>query len=982
MKRPLRRNIFIKKYPAMKKTLLLLALYVAACTGIFAQVTVSGDITTNTTWSKTNTYLLSGFVYVKNGATLTIEAGTLIKGDKLSKGALIITRGSKIIAEGTADQPIVFTSNESSPDYGDWGGIILLGNGTTNTSYQGTAGCGEIEGGVNNANGDGLYGGACGGGTPNATDNSGILKYVRIEYPGIAFQPNNEINGLTMGGVGSGTTIDNVQVSYSGDDSFEWFGGSVNCKHLIAYRGLDDDFDTDFGYNGNIQFAYAQRDPEVADVSGSNGLEIDNNATGTGATPKTRPTFSNVTIAGPNGTVAPDFKRANHLRRNSEPGVFNSVFVGSYPVGLFIDGDSCALNAQAGRLVVKNSFYHGMAAPLSANGAGFDIAAYATANQISTGTNSADAQLADPFNLNVPDPRPEATSPVLGAANFSNTRLGGGFFTAVSYAGAFGPSGDWTASWSRFGDNLQQAGLAPTPEVVVTGNITANTTWTADKVYVLQGFIYVKNCATLTIEPGTVIKGDKGTKAALIVTRCSKINAEGTADLPIVFTTNDPEPTYGSWGGIILLGNGTTNTSFQGTAGCGEIEGGVNNAAGDGLYGGACGGGTPNAADNSGILKYVRIEYPGIAFQPNNEINGLTMGGVGSGTTIDHVEVAYSGDDSYEWFGGSVNCKHLIAYRGLDDDFDCDFGYNGNIQYAFSVRDPEVADVSGSNGFEIDNNATGTAATPKTRPTFSNATIVGPTGTVAPDFKRAAHIRRNSEPAIFNSILMGSYPVGIFIDGDSCANHASANKIEVKNTFVAGPTSLLTTTNTVGFDVTNWFNTAGFANSALAAAASVNLQDPFNLDYPNAQPKFNSPALGAASFTAARVNNSFFDQVSYAGAFGGQEDWTQGWAKFLELNIDGLTETKNVEQYISRVKMFPTVANDQVTLQMELTTAADLNVSVYGLNGQYFGAQINEKAVAGEQQFTLNTTQLPIGFYLVRIQAGTAVKTEKLIVVR
>ena len=148
----------------MKKTLLLLALYVAACTGIFAQVTVSGDITTNTTWSKTNTYLLSGFVYVKNGATLTIEAGTLIKGDKLTKGALIITRGSKIIAEGTADQPIVFTSNESSPDYGDWGGIIILGNGTTNTSFQGTAGCGEIEGGVNNANGDGLYGGACGGG--------------------------------------------------------------------------------------------------------------------------------------------------------------------------------------------------------------------------------------------------------------------------------------------------------------------------------------------------------------------------------------------------------------------------------------------------------------------------------------------------------------------------------------------------------------------------------------------------------------------------------------------------------------------------------------------------------------------------------------------------------------------------------------------------------------------------------------------------
>ena len=501
-------------------------------------------------------------------------------------------------------------------------------------------------------------------------------------------------------------------------------------------------------------------------------------------------------------------------------------------------------------------------------------------------------------------------------------------------------------------------------------------------MYVLQGFVYVKNCATLTIEPGTVIKGDKGTKGALIVTRCSKIEAEGTADLPIVFTTNDPEPTYGSWGGLILLGNGTTNTSYQGTAGCGEIEGGVNNAAGDGLYGGACGGGTPNAADNSGTLKYVRIEYPGIAFQPNNEINGLTLGGVGSGTTIDHVQVSYSGDDSFEWFGGSVNAKHLIAYRGLDDDFDCDFGFNGSIQYAFSVRDPEIADVSGSNGFEIDNNATGTAATPKTRPTFSNVTIVGPTGSVASDYRRAAHIRRNSEPAIFNSILMGSYPVGIFIDGDSCANHATSGKIEVKNTFVAGPTTLLTTTNTVGFDVTSWFNTAAFANSALATSSSMNLQDPFNLDAPNASPTFSSPALGAASFTAARINNTFFDQVSYAGAFSGQEDWTQGWAKFLELNVDGLTETKNVEQYIQQVKLFPTVANDQVTLQLQLTEAANLNVSVYGMNGQYFGQQVDEKAAAGEQTFTLQTMHLPAGFYFVRIQAGNAVKTEKLIVVR
>jgi hypothetical protein len=970
----------------MKKFLLLSMFLMSLAGSLLAQtVPVSGNITANTTWTKNNTYILNGFVYVKNGATLTIEPGTVIKGDNVSKGTLIVTRGSKINAAGTAAEPIVFTSNQASPTYGDWGGVIILGNGTTNISFQGQPGCGEIEGGVNNANGDGLYGGACGGGTPNAQDNSGVLQYVRIEYPGIAFQPNNEINGLTLGGVGSGTTIDHVQVSYAGDDAFEWFGGSVNCKYLVAYRALDDDFDADFGYNGSVQFAYSQRDPAVADVSGSNGFEIDGNAQGTGATPKTRPTFSNVTIVGPTGTVAPDYRRANHLRRNSEPGVFNSVFIGSYPVGLLIDGDSSASAAVAGRLTVKNSFYHGMTTPLSTNataGVGFDINAYATANQLSTGTNSADAQLADPFNLNVPNPRPLPTSPVLGYSSFSDPRINNAFFTPVSYAGAFGPSGDWTSGWARFGSGLQQNGLASAAEVSVSSNITTNTTWTADKEYILQGFIYVKNCATLTIEPGTVIRGDKGSKGTLIVTRCSKIIADGTEDLPIVFTTNDPEPTYGSWGGLIILGNGTTNISFQGQPGCGEIEGGVNNAAGDGLYGGACGGGTPNAQDNSGVLRYVRIEYPGIAFQPNNEINGLTLGGVGSGTTIDHVQVSYSGDDSFEWFGGSVNCKHLIAYRGLDDDFDADFGYNGDVQFALSVRDPAVADVSASNGFEIDNNAQGTGATPKTRPTFSNVTVVGPTGTVAPDYRRAAHIRRNSEPALFNSLLIGSYPVGILIDGDSCANHATANRIEVKNTHVAGPTTLLNTTNTVGFNVTNWFNTAGFANATYAASAAANLQDPFDLDVPNAQPTFNSPVLNAAAFTAPRVNKPFFQQVSYAGAFGGQTDWTKGWAKFLELNVEGLVETQDVAQYIRNVRVFPTVVNDQVTLEMELTENADLMVDIYGLNGQYFGQQLNQKAPAGAQQYQLNTTRLPAGFYFLRIAAGNAVKTEKIIVVR
>ncbi|HMX39402.1 MAG TPA: T9SS C-terminal target domain-containing protein, partial [Saprospiraceae bacterium] len=231
----------------MKKTLLLTAFLLAAAASLVAQITVSGDISTNTTWTSNNTYLLSGFVYVTNGAKLTIEPGTVIKGDKASKGALIITRGSQIIADGTRDQPIVFTSNEAAPSYGDWGGLILLGYAPTNQVYNGINGLGLIEGGLDPLKG--LYGGGdqLTGAKPD--DNSGILRYVRVEYPGIAFQPNNEINGITLGAVGNKTIMDYVQVSYSGDDAFEWFGGTVNAKHLIAYRSLDDDFDTDNGFS-------------------------------------------------------------------------------------------------------------------------------------------------------------------------------------------------------------------------------------------------------------------------------------------------------------------------------------------------------------------------------------------------------------------------------------------------------------------------------------------------------------------------------------------------------------------------------------------------------------------------------------------------------------------------------------------------------------------------------------------------------------
>ena len=230
--------------------------------------------------------LLRGFVYVTDGVTLTIEPGTVIKGEKSSKGSLIVERGGKLIAEGTAEKPIVFTSDQpkASRTYGDWGGLILCGKSIVNN----TAGEAQIEGGPRS-----YYGGK------DPEDNSGIVKYVRIEFAGYPLEPNKEINGLTCGGVGRGTTIEYVQVSFCGDDSFEWFGGTVNAKHLIAYKGWDDEFDTDYGFQGKLQFLLGVRDPKHADTSKSNGFESDNDADGSNNTPLTTPVFSNVTLIGP-----------------------------------------------------------------------------------------------------------------------------------------------------------------------------------------------------------------------------------------------------------------------------------------------------------------------------------------------------------------------------------------------------------------------------------------------------------------------------------------------------------------------------------------------------------------------------------------------------------------------------------------------------------------------------------------------------------
>lgn len=434
-------------------------------------------------------------------------------------------------------------------------------------------------------------------------------------------------------------------------------------------------------------------------------------------------------------------------------------------------------------------------------------------------------------------------------------------------------------------------------QIVVQGEITTNTTWSNENIYLLNGWVYVRDGATLTIEPGTIIKGDFATKGALIIERGAKIMADGTPEQPIVFTsqkpagidpvTSQPYRNYGDWGGLIICGRAAVNSpanAGNGTA-AGEaiIEGGVGS-----IYGG---GATPDNADNSGVIRYVRIEFGGIPFQPNSEINGLTLGGVGSGTVIENVQVSYSGDDAFEWFGGTVNAKNLIAYKNWDDDFDTDFGFQGKVQFGLVVRDPAIADQSGSNGFESDNDASGTDATPNTRGIFSNVTYVGPlafNSTINSNYKRALHLRRNTETSAFNSVFIGQ-PVGLLIESGSTQGNATADALRFKNTVICQMNDSLATTTSANpnningsFDITAWFNTTGWGNSLVNTVGELGFNN-VSLDSPDFTLASNSILNSGADFSDSYLDPSFFSATTYRGAFG-SEDWTACWAEFDPIN--------------------------------------------------------------------------------------------------
>jgi hypothetical protein len=441
-----------------------------------------------------------------------------------------------------------------------------------------------------------------------------------------------------------------------------------------------------------------------------------------------------------------------------------------------------------------------------------------------------------------------------------------------------------TASCSKSDDPTPSTGYQLPADGKIRGTITSSVTLTKDKVWILRGYVYVPTGVTLTIEAGTKIVSNKDSAGVLVIYRGAKIMAEGTAASPIVFTSNETTPAPGDLGGVVIIGQAPGNGNHA------VVEGGL-----DGAYS-AFGGTLP--ADNSGVLKYVRIEYAGKAVNPGDEINGLSLYGVGSGTTIDYIEVLRGLDDAFEIFGGTVNLKHLIAYNCADDDFDLDDGYSGMIQYAVSIKDPKFTDAKGttgdvSNNFEVDNvnpaNGFLLSRAPITAPVLSNFTAIGPnstpgTGTTSADYGWGMRWRRGAKFILANSVVIGGAK-GLRLQEDSTIAYYARGTSSFYNSYVHAltlPIDVQTGLPIPGVtydlaSITTKVTTTDKSN-VVTDVTTLKLTDPFNNTAPNLQPQAGSPLLTGALFDFGTLGNAYFDKVAYKGAFDGTANWTTGWA--------------------------------------------------------------------------------------------------------
>jgi hypothetical protein len=528
--------------------------------------------------------------------------------------------------------------------------------------------------------------------------------------------------------------------------------------------------------------------------------------------------------------------------------------------------------------------------------------------------------------------------------------------------------------------------------------VGSHVTFSSDTVYTLSGMVFVDSAAVLTIEPGTVIKAETGQgnqASGLVVTRYAKIFAEGTADRPIIFTSvndnlngNLSYSDRGEWGGVVLLGRASTNN--QTPDGLKEVEG-VNEIANDNraLYGG-------NEDDHSsGIIRYVSIRYTGINVgdQAGNEIQGLTLGGVGRGTIIDHVESYASADDGFEFFGGTVNTKYMVSAFNEDDSYDYDEGFRGKGQFWFAIQAPDLAarcaEQDGATGDEF--------YTPYAIPVLANVTYIGAGVGATPEGDA-------SELMIFRDNAGGKYYNSVFTDYDDPNVGAGITIEDIDNTGAQTEDSRkrleagdIVLQNNLWWDFGNGNTLAGiapqdFVQTYLGDVANANqIVDPQlrgisrttdgGLD---PRPTPGSPALSGAG--AQLVDDDFFVQTSYVGAFGG-DNWLKGWTALDQL---GYTVTAIEEFHTSTVlpsdyelaQNFPNPFNPSTSIEFSMPQAGKVTLSIYNTLGQKVATLVDGFRTAGSYKVNLNAENLASGWYVYQLRTKSTVLSRKMLLIK
>ena len=947
----------------MKIKMLTISLFLFLSFGISDVITVGGDIDSDVTWSSDNTYYLNSQAFVKDGVTLTIEAGTEIFGRYDANYSadnpapcLVVEQGGKIMAEGTAAAPITFKSELESTDanYGNgrglWGGLIING-------YAPIAN----EGGT--ANVEGLTGVPYGGTDPD--DNSGVLRYVRVWNGGSSIAPDNEINGITLAGVGRGTVVEYCEVALNLDDGFEMFGGTVDLKYCSAVSVGDDAFDTDAGYQGRGQFLLVVR----ADDS-DKGHEMDSKTNGDlDSQPRSHPHFANVTVI---SSVAHG-EDALRLREGTG-GDFRNYIIHGANDGVRNDDNGSELVTQD--LTAAQAHGHPdylyLSGSIVMNGLAdvpWDDFDEETDGDWTGTYVSESAGLAYTVDANGLPATLDVTPSASGSAYEGvDEVIEDDFFVQTDFKGAFSSNENWLEGWSY----LSEAGLLLSDVITVGGDIDSDVTWSSDNTYYLNSQAFVKDGVTLTIEAGTEIFGryDANYSAdnpapCLVVEQGGKIMAEGTAAAPITFKSEleSTDANYGNgrglWGGLIINGYAPIAN-----------EGGTANV--EGLTGVPYGGTDPD--DNSGVLRYVRVWNGGSSIAPDNEINGITLAGVGRGTVVEYCEVALNLDDGFEMFGGTVDLKYCSAVSVGDDAFDTDAGYQGRGQFLLVVR----ADDS-DKGHEMDSKTNGDLdSQPRSHPHFANVTVIS---SVAHG-EDALRLREGTGGDFRNYIIHGA--------NDGVRNDDNGSELVTQDLTAAqahGHPDYLYLSGSIvmngladvpwdDFDEEtdgDWTGTYVSESAGLAYTVDANGL-PATLDV--------TPSASGSAYEGVDevIEDDFFVQTDFKGAFSSNENWLEGWSYLSEAGLLLSTDNNSFTIVADKITLhgnYPNPFNPSTEIAFELVkNYKTVALTVFNMVGQSVYEASMKDMASGFHRITWDGSSaegklVPSGLYLYRISTET-----------